>query len=119
MRLDDEWYASVQTFDNDDAQRTFINGIDDEWYLDVTFDLAGAEWLALDFVPGTRLILGDTVVTLPSDVAVTGFGLYTPTVATYQRFDNFRIWQIPEPASCLLFGLGSLLVLPLIRRRRR
>lgn len=116
---DDIWYASVQTFTNADAQSTFTNTSGHTWHCDVTFDFVGAQWLELDFVPDTTLALdlGGDQMTLPSGVAMTGFGLYTPNVPSYQRFDNFRVF-VPEPGAFGLLAL-ALMTLVLPRRRRR
>jgi hypothetical protein len=64
--------------------------------------------------------LFNTLTTLTSSAAISGYGWYADTGTTTGnnqrvRIDSFQINAIPEPGSALLGGLGLLAVL---RRRR-
>ncbi len=115
---DDEWYVSSQTFTNADGDREFLNGDSTTWHLDLTFEFAGAEWLELNFTPNTTLALTSNVATLPGGSAVTAFGFYSPDVPGHQYFDNFRVWQVPEPNTLGLLLFGGLMLMASRRRRQ-
>ena len=97
-----DWYASEQTFSGSD------------WEVLRILDFDTANWLALNFVPGTSLSLGGSVA--PPDGLITAFGLYNDNMTTYGRFDNFQIWAVPEPSTLLLLAIGALAAV-MFRRR--
>jgi len=125
IQMDGNWYASdqllVQTVQVSNAGSFATGG----QKLSLTW--AGSVWDSLTFVPGTSLVLGSAVGTLPAD-PVTAFGLYSdPAVNTNgvggvatRRWDSFEIdgTVIPEPSSVALvvMGLGALVG---FRRSRR
>lgn len=113
---DDQWFASIETFTNLTALEHYTNGQPTVWRLNRLL-MDGAEWQSLDFVLNTSLELVPGVVPLPTGVAVTAFGLYTPNVGDAQRFDNFELLGVPEPSSLLLLVLGGLALL--VARRRK
>ena len=118
IQMDGNWYASDQLLlqNNNIANAAAFASSGQKLVL----TWAGSVWDSLTFVPGTSLVLGGAVGTLPSD-PVTAFGLYSdPSVGTNgiagvasRRWDSFEIdgSVIPEPSSVALviMGLGALL----------
>ena len=125
IQMDGNWYASdqllVQSNNTANAAAFATSG------QKLVLNWSGSIWDSLTFVPGTSLVLGGAVGTLPAD-PVTAFGLYSdPAVNTNgvggvatRRWDSFEIdgTMIPEPSSValVLVGFGALLGL---RRSRK
>lgn len=115
IRADNVWYASTSSFTVGTANT----------YTPFTLsNLTSANaWYAGAFAPGTSLdddLSNNTLTTLTSSAAISGYGWYADTGTTSGndqrvRIDSFQINAIPEPGSALLGGLGLLAVL---RRRR-
>jgi len=125
IQMDGNWYASDQLLvQNNNVLNAGAFAASGQ---QLVLNWAGSIWDSLTFVPGTSLVLGGAVGTLPSD-PVTAFGLYSdPAVNTNgvggiqtRRWDSFEIdgTAIPEPSSVALvvMGLGTLVGL---RRSRK
>jgi len=113
---DDTWYVSADTFTNLTAAGTYTNSASEQWYIN-EFSPQGAFWQVLDFRVNTALEILPGTTSLPSGIPVTAFGLYSLSVNDDERYDNFQIQLIPEPATLVLLGLGAIGLL-LFRKRR-
>lgn len=57
-------------------------------------DIGGLEWAELDFVPGDRLLVGDTKVSLPTNGLITAFGIFQDehVSTSNMRLDNVTLY---------------------------
>ena len=111
---DDQWFVSSDEFTNETGVGIFTNSQPNVWYLN-ELSVHGALWYGLDFSEDSTLELASgSEGNLPSGLAVTAFGLYSPNVSNSQRFDDFEI-RIPEPGTFVLLVLG---VIGIVWRRQ-
>jgi len=114
--VDSQWYATVDTLTNS----PIASGHDfDSQAEPQTVDMFTAQWYSLTFNPTTVLSLGATATSLPIG-QVTGGGLYFEGITddAIPRVDTFAINVVPEPSTLAIFGLGGLIGLVLLVRRR-
>ena len=124
VEIDNNWYATVQTFGNAAAVTSAGNFASQAQLDTFTWTTAASAWEMLNYTPGTTLTVGSVLTSaLPGD-NITAFGLYSDGTGANAttRADTFEIdatpIAAPEPSSVVLVlsGLGVLMGL---RRSRK
>ncbi len=124
---DDTWYVSGTSFGCDYANQTSLEYYSAQdstriWAFNQLRIGDESSWEILGW-DGTTLGLTGITGALPSGMAVSGFGLYTPDVSNSQRIDSFTIYGalpvVPEPSSVPLWLLGLSAGLVVLRRGGR
>ena len=95
IRVDGVWYASV---------RAFVSG---KGYMKMAVQLAGDDWLKLDFVENSVLALGSAAT--PTGARLDGVGFYVPKLTGKVRLDTVEILSgnpvnIPIDSDALMKG---------------